>query len=177
MVQCAIVNPKTLNNTGHPLQSSGREDLATNSQTFQSMPNAVQWRLHFRSPADKVYSYLDDADKRRRFWSESAAEADDIIHFVFLNAIECFGRVRRRVPNRLFVVEYFDWTVTFTLDATKGQGCDLTMRCDGVADEERCEAIAGWVSLLMAMKAAVDFDVDLRNHDRQRTWYDGFADN
>jgi hypothetical protein len=29
----------------------------------------------------------------------------------------------------------------------------------------------------MAMKAAVDFGVDLRNHDPERTWFDGFANN
>lgn len=35
--------------------------------------------------------------------------------------------------------------------------------------------IPGWVSLLMSMKAAVDFGVDLRNHDPERAWEQGFA--
>jgi len=47
-----------------------------------------------------------------------------------------------------------------------------------VDDEElRREMIPGWVSVLMAMKAAVDFGVDLRNHDPKRSWQQGFADN
>jgi hypothetical protein len=29
----------------------------------------------------------------------------------------------------------------------------------------------------MAMKAAVDFGVDLRNHDESRAWNSGYADN
>lgn len=35
---------------------------------------------------------------------------------------------------------------------------------------------AGWVSVLMAMKAAVDHGVDPRNHDEERPWVRGYAD-
>ena len=37
--------------------------------------------------------------------------------------------------------------------------------------------IAGWVSVLMAMKAYVDHGVDLRNHNENRVWSNGYADN
>jgi hypothetical protein len=47
----------------------------------------------------------------------------------------------------------------------------------GVQHAERSELAAGWVSWLLAMKAAVDFSVDLRNHDPDRTWQYGYADN
>jgi predicted nucleic acid-binding Zn ribbon protein len=33
------------------------------------------------------------------------------------------------------------------------------------------------VSVLMALKAAVDFSVDLRNHDPDRTWDHGYVEN
>jgi hypothetical protein len=46
-----------------------------------------------------------------------------------------------------------------------------------VKEEDKRQIAAGWVSWLMAMKAAVDFGVDLRNHDAERTWFDGYADN
>jgi hypothetical protein len=36
--------------------------------------------------------------------------------------------------------------------------------------------MAGWVSVLLALKAAADFRVDLRSHDPQRTWSQGYAD-
>jgi len=39
------------------------------------------------------------------------------------------------------------------------------------------EPCAGRVSVLLALKAAVDHGVDLRNHDRERTWVQGYADN
>ena len=65
----------------------------------------------------------------------------------------------------------------FRLQADPSGGTDLEMRCHGVPAEDRVEVIAGWVSVLMAMKAAVDFGVDLRNHDPERTWWQGYADN
>jgi hypothetical protein len=36
--------------------------------------------------------------------------------------------------------------------------------------------LAGWVSVLLALKAAVDFGVDLRNSDPARRWEDGYVD-
>jgi hypothetical protein len=48
---------------------------------------------------------------------------------------------------------------------------------EGVPAPDRAEVIAGWVSVLMALKAAADHGVDLFNHDPRRTWTGGFADN
>ncbi len=74
-------------------------------------------------------------------------------------------------------IEYFGIEVTFTLVKTKDRGTDLSLLAK-VADEEiRKEMTPVWVSVLMAMKAAVDFGVDLRNHDPARSWQQGFADN
>ncbi len=47
----------------------------------------------------------------------------------------------------------------------------------GVPSEYRVEVIAGWVSVLMAHKAAVNFGVDLRNHNDARAWEQGYANN
>jgi hypothetical protein len=46
-----------------------------------------------------------------------------------------------------------------------------------IPDEWHAEVNAGWVSVLMALKAAADFRVDLRNHDTRRTWSQGYCDN
>ncbi|MGH9769506.1 MAG: hypothetical protein ACREAB_18940 [Blastocatellia bacterium] len=51
------------------------------------------------------------------------------------------------------------------------------MTDEGAKASDRIEVIAGWVSVLMALKAAVDFGIDLRNHDPQRTWDEGFVEN
>jgi hypothetical protein len=56
-------------------------------------------------------------------------------------------------------------------------GTDLTLVDVGVPAADRAEVVAGWVSVLLALKATVDFGVDLRNHDPQRTWDTGYAEN
>lgn len=33
------------------------------------------------------------------------------------------------------------------------------------------------MSVLLNMKAAVDFGIDLRSHDLSRTWLEGYVDN
>ena len=47
----------------------------------------------------------------------------------------------------------------------------------GVPEADRMEVMAGWVSVLLALKAAADFGVDLRNHDARRTGEQGYAEN
>ena len=46
-----------------------------------------------------------------------------------------------------------------------------------VRDEWHAEVNAGWVSVLMALKAMAEHGVDLRNHDAERTWWQGYCDN
>jgi hypothetical protein len=111
------------------------------------------------------------------YWAESAEEYDGEIHYVFLNGIEDRGRILARIPDMRFCVEYFGSVVTFELEGTDDNGCDMTLCCERLGADERVELVAGWVSWLMTMKAAVDHRVDLRNHDRDRTWAHRFADN
>ncbi len=56
-------------------------------------------------------------------------------------------------------------------------GTDLSLLAENVDESVRMEMASGWVSVLMAMKGALDFGIDLRNHDPERTWPRGFADN
>ncbi len=39
------------------------------------------------------------------------------------------------------------------------------------------EELPGWISVLLALKAAADFSIDIRNHDARRTWDQGYCDN
>lgn len=146
-------------------------------ERFQDIPDTIVWKLHFASSPATVYAALATPDGRKAYWAESAEETDGHIHYVFLNGIENTGRILERDPGRRFAVTYFGWTVSFDLEPDGGGGTDMQVTCQGVAENEKRQMAAGWVSWLMAMKAAVDFGVDLRNHDPKRTWFDGFADN
>lgn len=144
---------------------------------FQPEPGVIRWRLHFASPPAAVYAALATSEGRRRYWAESADEENGRIRYRFLNGIEDDGEILERAPERRFAVAYFGMTTVFDLTPDGAGGTDMSLTVRNVPDAERTEFIAGWVSWLMAMKAAVDFDVDLRNHDPARTWVDGFADN
>jgi hypothetical protein len=115
---------------------------------------------------------------RAQFWAESAVEQDGVIHFTFPNAQRWQGKIVARQAPILFAVEYIgNSLVRFELSADGHEGTLLTLVDSGVAAEERTEVIAGWVSVLLALKAAADFEVDLRNHDANRTWDQSFVEN
>jgi hypothetical protein len=54
---------------------------------------------------------------------------------------------------------------------------DESLTDEGVVAERFAETSAVWVSVLTALKAAVEHRVDRRNHDPARTWRAAFADN
>jgi uncharacterized protein YndB with AHSA1/START domain len=146
--------------------------------TFQSDPTIILWRLHLKSSPEAVYEMLSTNDGRASFWAESAVEQDGVIHFMFPNQAEWRGKIFENEPPKRFKVEYYGGSITmFELSSDGSGGTDLILTDQGVPADDRTEVIAGWVSVLMALKASVDFNVDLRNHDPQRTWDDGYAEN
>jgi uncharacterized protein YndB with AHSA1/START domain len=144
---------------------------------FQPAASAIRWRLHLASPPPAVYAMLATNAGRARFWAESAVEQAGAIEFVFPNGVNWHGEVLEADPPRRYVVRYYGGSIArFELREVAG-GTDLTLTDAGVPETDRAEVLAGWVSVLLALKAAVDFNVDLRNHHPQRTWDTGYAEN
>ena len=137
----------------------------------------IRWRLHLTSPPEVVFDLLATDDGRARFWAESAIERDGMIDFRFPNGMAWRGQILENDPPRRFSVDYFGDRVTFELNRDQSAGTDLLLTDSGDMSAERYEVLAGWVSVLMALKAAADFGIDLRNHDHRRTWEQGYADN
>lgn len=135
-------------------------------------------RLHLSSSPEKVYHMLSTDEGRARFWAESAVETDGVIGFVFPNG-QCWrGRIIESIPARRYVVEYIEGSITsFDLEEDGDGGTLLTLRDAGVSEKEWAEVKAGWVSVLMSLKAAVDYGIDLRNHDERYIWEEGFVEN
>lgn len=144
---------------------------------FQDDPDSISWRLHLDAPPEEAYRMVAGAEGRRRFWAESAPESGGVIQFVFPNGWEYAGRITHTEPPTLFQVEYFGSQVTFHFKSDPAGGTELELIDRGVSNEDRTEVIAGWVSVLMSLKAVLDFGVDLRNHDPTRTWEQGYANN
>jgi uncharacterized protein YndB with AHSA1/START domain len=142
------------------------------------VPSEVRWRLHLASPPEAVWELLATDEGRARFWAESAVERDGAIEFEFVNDMQWRGAVLARERPGLFGVEYFGGSrATFELAPDGAGGTDLTLHEAGVRDDWAAENRAGWVSVLLALKGACDFGVDLRNHDAARTWSQGYCDN
>ncbi len=145
---------------------------------LQDDPGKVEWRIHLRSSPQDVYRMLETDEGRARFWAESAMEHRGEIHFQFPNGMRWRGKVLEAKPPHRFAVDYLGHNaVTFVLREDGEGGTDLFLTARSSSEEDREEEIPGWVSVLMALKAAVDFNVDLRNHDASRTWDQGYAEN
>jgi uncharacterized protein YndB with AHSA1/START domain len=145
---------------------------------FQVDPNSVGWHLHLSAPIDRVYQALATDIGRASFWAESAVERNGSIHFVFPNAASWDGEILLAEPPRRYTVRYYGGsTAAFVLEQDGRGGTDLTLTDTGGPARDHTEVTAGWVSVLLALKAAVDFGVDLRNHDPARQWDQGYAEN
>lgn len=145
--------------------------------SFQAEEGVIRWKVHFRSPPGKVFEALATEAGRSRFWAEAAPEVDGVITFHILNYEPFSGRVLLRREPSLFKLQYYGTIVEFSLTGDGGDGTDLSLVATEVDESIRMEMVAGWVSVLMAMKAAVDHDIDLRNHDKSRAWGNGYLDN
>ena len=146
--------------------------------SLQDEKGIIKWRMHFSSPPEKVYEALATQEGREKYWAESSPEKEGVVEFHILKFPPFSGEIIEQKPSELFVIEYFGTLTRFELKSDGKGGTDLFLVATGIDDEaERLDMIPGWVSVLMAMKAAVDFGVDLRNHDIERTWQDGYADN
>ena len=133
----------------------------------------VTWRLHLASAPEAVHELLTTDDGRARFWAEETRAGAATIEFRFPEGTIWSGRVLENDPPRTFALDYFGSETRFTLESDGSGGTDLLL----TTTDESCEVYAGWVSVLLALKAAADYGVDLRNHDPRRTWRDGYADN
>ncbi|MDY7397057.1 hypothetical protein UMM65_17580 [Aureibaculum sp. 2210JD6-5] len=137
----------------------------------------INWKVHFSTSIDQVYNALTTDEGRSTFWAEEAKEINGIIEFKILNYPVYKSKIiEKKYPN-LFQLEYFGTDVTFTLKETPDKGTDLYMNAITFDKNTQKEMTSGWVSVLLAMKAAVDFGVDLRNHNPERVWEKGFVDN
>lgn len=145
---------------------------------FQPEAGIIRWKLHLSSPPDIVYRMLSTDEGRGRFWAESTEERGNTLIFNLLNEprrIE--GAVLERRPGERYKIEYFAGsTAAFDLASDGSGGTDLSLTAEQVDEAFRMEMAAGWVTVLMSLKAATDFGIDLRNHDPDRTWDRGFLD-
>ncbi len=137
----------------------------------------ITWKLHLKANPNKVFDLLTSAEGRAKFWSEKANEDGDVIHFLFPNGQTYNSQIIKNIPNKEFHLDYFNSLVKFELKQVENGGTDLTLSNENVPESDFSEVHAGWISVLMNLKAVADFQCDLRNHDPKKTWDQGYVDN
>ena len=138
---------------------------------------SVVWKINLKSSPRIVFDLLSTANGREKFWAEKALEKDGVIHFIFPNGEHYNARIIKIVKNKEFHLDYFNSFVKFDIKPSGNNGADLTLTNEGIADTDFIEVHSGWVSVLLNLKAAADFQIDLRNHDPCKTWNERYADN
>lgn len=136
----------------------------------------IRWRMHLPVVPDRVFDALDSDEGRASFWAESAQEVGGAIHFRFINGVEYVSRILRRDRPSVWTIDYFGSTATFELESDGSGGTELLLTHAAVPDDAWQEVHAGWLNVLFPLKGHVVFGVDLRNHDRTRSWDQGYAD-
>ena len=82
--------------------------------------------------------------------------------------------IERWPPERL-AIRYFGSDAELEL-TPQDDDCILTVTCRCSDPDAWLEFYPGWVSWLLTLKAAADFNVDLHNNTPGRTWDEGFVD-
>ena len=138
--------------------------------------NIISWKLRLQSSPEKVYRMLTTDNGRASFWAESAKEMNGTILFQFPDGQRYDSKILHMNSGESFILEYFKSTVEFKL--SEANNCTiLTLTNSGVDPSELIEVNAGWVSVLMSLKCACDYNIDIRNHDRAFAWDKGFVEN
>lgn len=138
----------------------------------------IVWRLHLRSAPSDVFAFLGTDAGRQKFWADRSREQDGVVTLDFPNGQKLECRVLASEAPRRFTVEYFGGSrAEFQLESDGRGGTDLTLTETGVPPAEWHENYAGWVSVLLVLKAACDHGIDLRAHDAGRTWDQRYVEN
>lgn len=136
----------------------------------------IRWRMHLPLPPERVYAALDSDDGRAAFWAESAIERNRAIQFRFINGYACTSPILERRRPALWAIRYFGGEARFELTPDAAGGTDLLLTHTGIPPEEWYEVHAGWLNVLFPLKVWLVHGVDIRNHDTERTWEQGYAD-
>ena len=136
----------------------------------------IRWRLHLPLPPPVVFNALTTAESRAKFWAESAVEIDGVIHFTFINGAAYHSKVVERRAPSIFALDYFGAVARFDLTDDGTGGTELLLTHTGVTAEDWDDVHAGWLNVLLPLKAWLITSVDIRNHDRNRTWDQRYVD-
>jgi uncharacterized protein YndB with AHSA1/START domain len=134
------------------------------------------------APRERVWQAVTTPSGITSWWSERAEiQPSDggLLRLVFPNRRTLDSKVVQCRPMDMMSFVYFGGTrAQFELHSAKPGGTSLTVTDRGFSsNEDYAETLAHWTSVLLALKAYLDFGVDLRNHTPVFNWEQGYVDN
>ncbi len=140
------------------------------------MERAIVWRLHTASPPERIWELLTTDEGRELFWAERSSSRGDRFTLTFPMGTSVESRILEATPTTHFRFTYFGAEVRIDLAGDGRGGTDLLLTNMRVPEDEHEDMLPGWLNVLLPLKAAADFGVDLRNHDPERTWRERYVD-
>jgi uncharacterized protein YndB with AHSA1/START domain len=131
---------------------------------------------------DRVWQALTTPGGITSWWAERAEiQPTDggLLRLLFPNRRMLDSKVVMCRPMQFVSFVYFGGTrAQFEVTTHPSGGTVVTVTDHGFSSQEDyAETLAHWTSVLLALKAYLDFGVDLRNHTPAFNWEQGFVDN
>ena len=140
-------------------------------------PGELRWKVALSAGVERVYELLTTDAGREQFWAETSSQSGTLIELRFPDGTTSTAAVLGEAPPHSIALLYFGTPTTFELSPATGNCTVLEVRAHDVPPAEQADVAAGWVSVLLCLKAHVNGGVDLRNHHASRSWREGFVDN
>lgn len=137
---------------------------------------SVTWKVFINDSPVVVYRYLSMDRLRESFWAEKSNSTGHGFELTFPNGQSTSCRILLAEPYQHLAIEYFNSRVDFELKPIN-DGTELTVVNTNILESEYEDVLAGWVSVLLCLKVAIQFKKDIRNHNPARCWDQGFVDN
>lgn len=135
----------------------------------------VSWRVVCHANIKKVFDLIATDSGRTKFWCEQSTTSEDHIHMIFPGGETETARILKYDRPTSMEIIYFGAVTKFQITELRS-GCVVHVEAI-VRDADFDETNAGWVSVLMNLKAVSTYDIDLRNHKQDYSWARGFIDN
>jgi uncharacterized protein YndB with AHSA1/START domain len=145
-------------------------------ETAVTVGSPFVWRLSLASPPERVFELLDTDAGRESFWALRSHPVPGGFELEFPGGLQGHVEVRNRVVPTHMAIRYFGSEAEFELTRREDGGCLFKVTCTVEDPADWLQFYPGWVSWLLTLKAAADFDVDLRNGADGRAWQQRYVD-
>ena len=135
------------------------------------------WRVLINATAADVYRAVSTDEGRAGFWVATSRSTASGITLEFFDGTSWTGRMLRATPDRAVELTYLGGgTVVLEILPVSQSQCIVAVTDRPTNPVDWLANYAGWVAVLLNLKATAEFGVDLRNRDGARSFEQGFVD-